>query len=139
MRPQRISKTERERNRFWRLDMQTLQMIAGGASLTDVLDHVCTSIDLLISPSVTTILLMDAAGQKLWPAAGPRVPPGWKRAITPVTISPDNGLCGTAASLKRRVIVPDVGTEPIWREEYRDLALSYGIRSAWSAGTPTMC
>ena len=60
-------------------EMQTLQMIADGASLTDILNHVCTSIDLQISPSVTTILLMDSAGQKLWPTAGPRVPPAGAR------------------------------------------------------------
>ena len=113
-------------------ETRTLQMIADGASLTDILNHVCTSIDSQISPSVTTILLMDSAGQKLWPTAGPRVPPGWRRAITPLPIAPDMGLCATAASLKTRVIVPDVVTEPNWREEYRDVALSNGIRSAWS-------
>src|SRR5260370_39361108 len=40
-------------------EMRALQMIADGARLTDILNHVCNSIDLQISPSVTTILLMD--------------------------------------------------------------------------------
>src|SRR6266446_4481774 len=113
-------------------EMRTLQMIADGASLTDILNHVCTSIDLQISPSVTTILLTDSAGQKLWPTAGPKVPHDWTRAITPVPVALDGGLCATAAFLKTRVIVPDVGTEPNWREGYRDLALRNGIRAAWS-------
>jgi formate hydrogenlyase transcriptional activator len=113
-------------------EMRTLQMISDGASLTDVLNHVCTSIDRQISPSVTSILLLDSAGEKLWPTAGPRVPPGWRRAITPLPIGPDMGLCATAAFLKTRVIVPDVRTESNWREEYRDVALSNRIRSAWS-------
>jgi formate hydrogenlyase transcriptional activator len=113
-------------------EMRTLQMIADGASLTDILNHVCTSVDRQISPSVTTILLMDSAGQKLWPTAGPKVPHDWTRAITPVPVAPDGGLCATAAFLKTRVIVPDVGTEPNWREEYRDVALRNGIRAAWS-------
>src|SRR6266404_484146 len=47
-------------------EMRALQMIADGASLTEVLNHVCTSIDLQIAPSVTTILLIDSSGQKLW-------------------------------------------------------------------------
>ena len=34
--------------------------------------------------------------------------------------------------MKTRVIVPDVRTEPNWPEEYRDVALSNGIRAAWS-------
>jgi PAS domain S-box-containing protein len=67
-------------------EMRTLQMIADGASLTDILNHVCTSIDVQISPSVTTILLMDSAGKWLWPTAGPRVPDAWTRAITPRTV-----------------------------------------------------
>ena len=113
-------------------EMRTLQMISDGMSLTDILNHVCTSIDVQISPSVTTILLLDPLGQKLWPTAGPRVPHDWTRSITPLPIGPDFGLCATAAFLKTRVIVPDVATEPIWREEYRDVALKNGIRAAWS-------
>src|SRR5262249_53452051 len=42
------------------------------------------------------------------------------------------GLCGTAAFLKARVIVPDVARESIWREEYRGLALKNAIRAGWS-------
>src|SRR6202040_1967556 len=41
------------------------------------------------------------------------------------------GSCGTAASLKQRVIVSDIATDPLWAD-YRDLALSYGLRAAWS-------
>jgi PAS domain S-box-containing protein len=113
-------------------EMRTLQMITEGASLTDILNHVCSSIDVQISPSVTTSLLMDPDGKRLWPSAGPRVPHDWTRAITPLPVSPDVGLCGTAAFLKKRVIVPDVAAEPIWREELRDVALKNGIRAGWS-------
>jgi PAS domain S-box-containing protein len=113
-------------------EKRALEMIADGASLTDILDHVCTSIDVQTSPSITSILLIDADGQKLWPSAGPRVPQDWARAISPLPVAADTGLCGTAAFLKTRVIVPDVATEPIWREEYRQVALKNGIRAAWS-------
>src|SRR5262249_25634248 len=40
-------------------EMRTLQMISEGASLSDVLNHLCSSMDLYVSPSMTTILLMD--------------------------------------------------------------------------------
>ncbi len=40
-------------------ETETLRMITQGASLTDILNHVCASIDRLIVPSITTILLMD--------------------------------------------------------------------------------
>jgi len=36
-------------------EKRTLEMIADGASLKDVLDQLCTSIDVQIAPSVTTV------------------------------------------------------------------------------------
>src|ERR1700755_3371173 len=107
-------------------------MIADGASLKDVLDQLCTSIDVQIAPSVTTVLLIDADGKRLWQGGGQRVPREWISTIIPVPVAVEAGLCGTAAFLKERVIVPDVATEQNWPEQYRDLAIRNGIRAAWS-------
>jgi len=107
-------------------------MIADGASLRDVLDQLCSAIDVQVAPSVTTILLMDADGKRLCHGGGLRVPREWISTITPVPVAFDAGLCGTAAFLKTRVIVPDVATEPNWPDQYRDLAIRNGIRAAWS-------
>ncbi|HEX9483292.1 MAG TPA: PAS domain S-box protein, partial [Gemmatimonadaceae bacterium] len=124
---------ERKRTEWlYEAEMETLRMITEGASLTDILTHVCASIDRQISPSITTILLMEPDGLRLRPIAGPKVPQEWTRAISPVLVDPDGGLCSTAAALKTRVIVPDVASEPIWLDEYRDLALTLGIRAGWS-------
>ena len=112
-------------------ESRTLRMITEGASLVDILTDVCASIDRHISPSITSILLLDPDGQKLWPAAGPKVPPEWMRTISPLPVGPLVGLCGTAASTKTRVIVPDVATEPLWFA-YREEALRHDIRAAWS-------
>jgi formate hydrogenlyase transcriptional activator len=113
-------------------EKRALEMIADGASLKDVLTHLCESIDAKISPSVTSVSLMERDGKHLVLAAGPRVPHEWVSVLGPVPVAPDAGLCGTAASLKRRVIVSDVATDPEWHDEYRDLALRNGIRAAWS-------
>src|SRR6266404_1722630 len=124
---------ERRRTEWlYAAEMETLRMITQGGSLTDILNHVCASIDRLIFPSITTILLLDSDGLRLRPIAGPKVPQEWMRAISSVEVDPDAGLCNTAAALKTRVIVADVANEPIWLEEYRELALSFGIRAAWS-------
>jgi formate hydrogenlyase transcriptional activator len=113
-------------------EKRTLEMIADGASLKEVLTHLCDSIDLQVSPSVTSVLLMEGDGKHLVLTAGPKVPPEWVCSLGPVPVAPDAGLCGTAASLKTRVIVTDVATEPNWHDEYRDLAIRNGIRAAWS-------
>jgi formate hydrogenlyase transcriptional activator len=113
-------------------EKRALEMIADGASLRAVLDQLCSFIDAQVAPSVTTILLTDADGRFLYHGGGPRVPAEWISAIVPVPVAFDAGLCGTAAFLKARVVVPDVSTEKNWRDQYRDLALRNGIRAAWS-------
>ncbi len=112
-------------------EKRTLEMIASGARVADILEILCDTIDAQGSNIISAVMLMDADGMHLRPAAGPRLPKDWVEAITPLTIGPCVGSCGTAASLKRRVIVSDIATDPLWVDR-RDLALSYGLRAAWS-------
>src|ERR1700722_2890282 len=128
-----IAEDRRRRQSLHAAQMRTLEMIINGASLTDILNQLCAAIDCQVAPSKTVILLVDPDGEKLWPKAGPEISPDWMRAISPLPVAPEIGLCGTAASLKTSVIVEDVATEPHWRyEEHRELALRCGIRAAWS-------
>src|SRR6202051_2575869 len=61
---------ERKRTEWlYAAELETLRMITQGASLTDVLTHVCASIDRQISPSLTTILLVEPDGLSLGPIA----------------------------------------------------------------------
>src|ERR1700745_4462383 len=118
---------ERKRTEWlYAAEMETLRMITEGVTLPNILTHVCASIDRYIAPSTTTILLMDPDGQRLWPAAGPKVRQEWTRALSPLLVDPDSGLCSTAAALKTRVIVPNVAREPIWLDDYRRLGLTPG-------------
>jgi formate hydrogenlyase transcriptional activator len=112
-------------------ERRTLELISGGAGLTEILQDLCDTIDAQAGNTISAVMLMDADGMRLWPAAGPRLPKGWIEAITPLEIGPRVGSCGTAAALKRRVIVSDIATDPLWVDR-RDLALSYGLRAAWS-------
>jgi formate hydrogenlyase transcriptional activator len=106
-------------------------MIAKGVRLADILEDLCDTIDTQAGNVISAVMLMDTDGMRLWPAAGPRLPKGWIEAITPLTIGPDIGSCGSAAFLKQRMIVSDIANNPLWAD-YRDLALSYGLRAAWS-------
>ena len=114
-------------------ERRTLAMIASGASLTAILEEVCRAIEAQAPNIMSTVLLMDPDGKRLWPAAGPRVPSGWTQAITPLPIGPGVGSCGTAAFLKQPVIVADIATDPLWAlADYREVALRHGLRAAWS-------
>src|SRR5260370_37818528 len=108
-----------------------MELIADGASLKDVLDQLCSSIDVQVAPSVTTVLLKEADRECLWHGGGLGVSREWISAIVPVPIA-EAGLCGGAAFLKERVIVPDVATDPNWPDQYRDVAIRNRIRPAWS-------
>jgi PAS domain S-box-containing protein len=112
-------------------EKRTLEMIANGAPLTDILESLCNTIDAQGRNVLSAVMLMDGDGMCLRPVAGPRLPKAWVEAITPLKIGPGIGSCGSAASLKQLVIVSDIATDPLW-VEYRDIALSHGLRAAWS-------
>jgi formate hydrogenlyase transcriptional activator len=113
-------------------EKRTLEMIADGASLKDILNELCSSIDVEASPVISTVLLMDPDGKRLWHTAGPLVPRAWLPAISPVLVSPNSACCGAAAFSKKRVIVADVATHTNWPDEFKVLAIKNGIRAAWS-------
>src|SRR5260370_2221883 len=112
-------------------EKRTLEMIASGARLADILERLCEAVDAQASNIKSAVMLMDAAGMHLRTAAGPRLATGWSLHSTPLEIGPTVGSCGSAAFMKQRVIVSDIATDPLWANR-RDLALSYGLRAAWS-------
>jgi PAS domain S-box-containing protein len=117
-------------------ERRTLEMIADGAGLTEVLESLCGAIDAQSPDIMSSVLLMDPDGKRLWPTAGQRVPKEWNSAITPLPIGPHMGSCGTAAFRKERVINSDIASDPLWSgspaEEYREIALRNGVRATWS-------
>jgi len=112
-------------------EKRTLEMIASGACLADILERLCETIDAQARNIKSAVMLMDLDCLHLRHAAGPRLPQGWIETITPLKIGPAIGSCGSAAYLKQRVIVSDIATDPLW-VDFRDAALSYGLRAAWS-------
>src|SRR5262249_14238127 len=112
-------------------EKRSLEMIAAGAPLTDILKPICNLTDDQSHKIISTAMLMDPDGNRLWPVAGRRIPNGWIEAITPLAIGPNAGSCGTAASLKQRVVASDIAADPLWGD-YRELALAHGLRAAWS-------
>ena len=113
-------------------EKRTLEMMANGASLSEVLNDLCASIDAHAPPVASMVCLMDPDGKELFPGAGPHIPAALTAAITPWPIGPNRGSCGTAAFTKQRVIIPDISNDPRWPDKARDLALNHGFCAAWS-------
>jgi PAS domain S-box-containing protein len=112
-------------------EKRTLEMIAGGACVADILASLCETVDAQARNIISAVMLMDTDGKCLWPVAGSRLPQALIDAITPLKIGPGIGSCDSGAFLKQRVIVADVATDPLC-VDYRDIALSYGLRAVWS-------
>jgi PAS domain S-box-containing protein len=112
-------------------EKRTLEMMANGARLSEVLNDLCASIDTHAPPVASMVCLLN--GEWLSPCAGPHVPATFKAAITPWRIGPDRGSCGAAAFTKQRVIASNIAsTDPRWPDDARELALSHGFSAAWS-------
>ena len=110
---------------------RTMTLMAAGNDLNVVLDAIVLSVEAEDPTILCSILLLDAAGRRLTLGAAPRLPDAYNEAIDGVEIGPCVGSCGTATFLNRRVVVQDIGTDPLWAD-YRDLALGAGLRACWS-------
>jgi len=64
-------------------ERQTLEMIAGGAELTDILADLCSTIDAQSPEIISAVLLMDPDGSGLLPAARVAGPPQLHRCHCP--------------------------------------------------------
>src|SRR2546425_5361097 len=115
---------------------QILEMIAAGASLTDILTSLCNAIDQQNPDMMSMVSLMDPDGQRLWPAAAPRVPAEFVETISPLLIGENMSSCGTAAFRKERVIIADVAGDPLrsglGEGRRREMPLKHGLRATWS-------
>ncbi len=112
-------------------EKRLLEMIAKGDSLSMILEALCRLVEELSKGSLSSILLLDPDGNRLWHGAAPSLPKSYIDAIDGGFIGPAAGSCGTAAYRKAPVIVSDIAGDPLWAD-YRDLALAHGLRACWS-------
>ena len=75
--------------------------------------------------------VLRVENNRLYNWASQSLPPAYVASINNLEIGPQNGSCGTAAFLKKRVIVSDIEHDPIWAR-YKHLALPYGLLACWS-------
>src|SRR5437879_13790556 len=88
-------------------EKRALEMIADGASLSEVLKQLCAAID-QHTLAISLVMLMDRGGDQLLPFPGPHLPPEVTAAFTPWPIGPNMGSCGTAAFTGKRVIISHI-------------------------------
>lgn len=111
---------------------RVLEMITSGASLTDTLKFLLTSVEKQSDSGLkASILLVDKSGKHLTRGVAPSLPKAYMEAIDGIRIGPKAGSCGTAAFSEQPVIVADIATDELWKD-YRSLAEAHGLRACWS-------
>jgi signal transduction histidine kinase len=109
-----------------------LTIIARGATLHETLNALCQEYETLVPGSLCSLMLPDPADPRMLRAvSGPNLPKDYLTAIDGHPHGPRAGSCGSAFSLRQRIIAEDVETDPHWAD-YRDFARSFGLRSCWS-------
>ena len=108
-----------------------LEMVASGKPLAQTLDALVKLMEQHSPDMHCSILLLDDTGSVLTYGAAPSLPQEYRVATDGYRIGPDVGSCGTAASMRRTVIVEDIEHDPLW-QNYRALALPHGLRACWS-------
>jgi GAF domain-containing protein len=106
-------------------------LIARGGSLHQVLDTLLRVIQLQCPGMLASILLLDPDGSHVRHGGAPDLPESYVHAIDGLSIGPQAGSCGTAAFTRKRVIVGDIATDPLWND-YRAVALNNDLRACWS-------
>jgi signal transduction histidine kinase len=111
--------------------LKILELIASGVELGEVLGALVQVVEEQAAPALASVLVLDSEGRRLHHCAAPSLPASFVQGIDGRSIGPRAGSCGTAAYLGRQVIVTDVASDPLW-QDYRELALSHGMRACWS-------
>ncbi|WP_026841420.1 ATP-binding protein [Citrifermentans bremense] len=123
--------TERKRSeQRERCRLNTLERIATDASLDELLGCVVRYVEQEIPGSLCSVLLVDESGTRLRHGAAPSLPEAYNQAVHGLRIGKGKGSCGTAAFLRQRVVVEDLGSHPYWNgfQPARDAGLS----ACWS-------
>ncbi|MCC7292181.1 MAG: PAS domain S-box protein [Phycisphaerales bacterium] len=113
------------------LQRDLLERIARRSPLGETLEALVVAAEARTPGMIASVLTLDDDGVHLRHGAAPRLPNAYARAIDGVAIGPAVGSCGTAAHYRRRVIVEDIATDPLWND-YRHLALPHGLKACWS-------
>jgi signal transduction histidine kinase/ActR/RegA family two-component response regulator len=111
-------------------ERRILEMIATGVGWQPVLEAVCRLFEAQ-NADVRGSILLVRDGATLHPGAAPSLPPEYGTPFDGAPIGLNQGSCGTAAFTKKRVIVEDIGTDPIWAA-YAPLVLRFGLRACFS-------
>lgn len=112
-------------------EKSALELIGSAIPLHEVLDRLMLGLEDQLPGALCSVLLLDEAGLHLRHGSAPSLPDDYNFTVDGMSIGPIAGSCGTAAFLKRQVIVEDIAADPLWAD-FRAIALKHRLRACWS-------
>lgn len=124
--------TVRKRAEFMRKGHAALlEQIARGLPLATILDGLVRLVEAQLTDIRASILLYDEETGRLRHGGAPTLPAEYTALIDGVQAGNNVGSCGTAAWLRKPVIVSDTFTDRRWAD-FALIAKRFGLRSCWS-------
>jgi len=110
--------------------LEILEKMATGAPLNSLLDAIVTFVEKNSPGALCSILIANDEGTRLLHGAAPSLPNFYNEAVNGLRIKQGVGSCGTAAFLRKRVVVEDLREHPYWKGF--EPAFRVGLCSCWS-------
>ena len=112
------------------LENEVLQLTVGNVSnIEKVLNTYLTGLESLFPRMKCSILKVKDG--KLYNWSSPSLENTYTELIEQMQIGPAAGSCGAAAYWREMVIANDIANDERWTD-YKDIALSHGLKSCWS-------
>ncbi len=110
---------------------QIIEMIAMGAPLEDVLEHLVHLVESQFRRVIGSALLLDGTWKHSGRDAAQSLLAAHREAVDGLCIGPNAGPTGEAACRQEALIVVDIKTDPPG-VDHRDFAAAHGLHSCWS-------
>ncbi|MBT3367303.1 MAG: GAF domain-containing protein [Nitrospina sp.] len=124
--------TERKTAENYLLDHNIiLGNLVAGKPFQEILDGLCQKVEKYSDGLLGSIFILDKSKKILTFGSAPSLPADYLRGTKTILLGPKQGSCGTAAFLKKTIVVEDISQDPLW-EKFKDLPLSNGLRACWS-------
>lgn len=110
-----------------------LTLLGKGAELSELLEAIVILGESNDSQIKGSVLLFEPEKEILVPVVGPHIPEEYYSALSQgIPIGPDMGTCGSAAYLRKRVVVSDITDNPLFPQDIVKLAVDNGLLAYWS-------
>lgn len=124
--------SSRKKNEFIKnANQHVLDMIIQHEPLESIGNKIIETIEKAIPSCMVSIFLVNKTSNSLHKLVAPNLPSTFSKSIEGISIEKNAASCGTAAFLKKEIIVEDIDKSPLWKN-YKEKALSKSLKSSWS-------